>query len=569
MTVLFVVLGIVAFGGGLCMHQAGAQQAPADKSPAVGEKGEKKGETPANDPPKTFTNSIGMKFVWIPPGNFMMGSPKEEKERVINEAQHKVTLSKGFYMGVYPVTQEQWQAVMGNNPSKFKGEKNLPVEQVSWEDCQEFIKKLRDKDKKLYRLPTESEWEYACRAGTKTPFYFGETISTDQANYNGDTIYGNGKKGVYRERTTTVGSFPANAWGLHDVHGNVWQWCQDWHAGDYPEKDVVDPQGPQNPPDHLRVLRGGSWYDDARYARSASRYWNVPGHRFSSIGCRLCFFVETLQKQEKEADKPKALSKIEPPGGVPLPVVEPGTNRIGVDELNRVRKRLESVPGEDLEKWVIELERIMDVKLEDGHPSPKQGCRTDFVIHMSLAFDDLKWNAKAADKLFKRACTMPTAEAKAWKEAFESLLKKEIGLKKTGQAEFEPLSGGPPWAVALVLIPVDALHEGPKYSAERGKKYLARLKQLTAEDVSLWRNKVDKFGGTDLDAAVNIILLDDFFNKDKFQRDKFKAAIEQQQEKEKAPAKESGESKEGKPMDRKDGEEKKKPTEKEQQEKKS
>ena len=196
------------------------------------------------DPPKNFTNSIGMKFVWIPPGNFMMGSPKEEKERQDNETQHKVTLTKGFYMGVYTVTQEQWQEVMGNNPSHFKGEKNLPVEKVSWDDCQEFIKKLREKDKKPYRLPTEAEWEYACRAGTTTPFHFGETISTDQANYNGNFIYGNGKKGVYREKTTPVGSFPANAWGLHDMHGNVWQWCQDWY-GDYPQKDVVDPQGPE------------------------------------------------------------------------------------------------------------------------------------------------------------------------------------------------------------------------------------------------------------------------------------------------------------------------------------
>ena len=167
------------------------------------------------DPPKDFTNSIGMKFVWIPPGNFMMGSPKEEKERrSTDETQHKVTLTKGFYMGVYTVTQEQWQEVMGNNPSHFKGEKNLPVEKVSWDDCQEFIKKLREKDKKAYRLPTEAEWEYACRAGTTTPFHFGETISTDQANYNGNVIYGNGKKGVYRKKTTPVGSFPANAWGF-------------------------------------------------------------------------------------------------------------------------------------------------------------------------------------------------------------------------------------------------------------------------------------------------------------------------------------------------------------------
>ena len=241
------------------------------------------------DPPKDFTNSIGMKFVWIPPGNFMMGSPKEEKERGDNETQHKVTLTKGFYMGVYPVTQEQWQEIMGKNPSFFQGEKNLPVETVSWEDCQEFVKKLREKDKKAYRLPTESEWEYACRAGTTTPFHFGETISTDQANYNGEAVYGNGKKGIYRKKTTPVGSFPANAWGLHDMHGNVWQWCQDCY-GDYPQKDVVDPQGPEKGAFHL--LRGGSWSSLPLYCRSACRFWDGPGYRGFNFGCRLCFCLD-------------------------------------------------------------------------------------------------------------------------------------------------------------------------------------------------------------------------------------------------------------------------------------
>jgi formylglycine-generating enzyme required for sulfatase activity len=246
-------------------------------------------------PPEPFTNSLGMKFVWISPGNFMMGSPKEEKERVANETQHKVTLTKGFYMGVYTVTQGEWQAVMGKNPSLFKGErnpkgeKNLPVEMVSWNDCQEFIKKLREKDKKLYRLPSEAEWEYACRAGTTTSFYFGETISTDQANYNGNFTYGTGKKGVDREKTTPVGSFPANAWGLHDMHGNVLQWCQDWY-GDYPQKDVVDPQGPENGED--RVLRGGSWIGNPVFCRSAFRNWNDPGHRYLFIGCRLCLYLD-------------------------------------------------------------------------------------------------------------------------------------------------------------------------------------------------------------------------------------------------------------------------------------
>jgi formylglycine-generating enzyme required for sulfatase activity len=245
--------------------------------------------TAPKTPAKNFTNGLGMKFVWIPPGSFMMGSPKEEKERGDEETHHKITLSKGFYMGIYTVTQEQWKEIMGNNPSFYKGEKNLPVETVSWEDCQKFIKKLREKDKKPYRLPTEAEWEHACRAGTKTPFSFGETISTDQANYNGNVTYGNGKKGVYREKTTPVGSFPSNAFGLHDMHGNVLQWCQDWY-GDYQQKDVLDPQGPEK--GENRVLRGSSWGSFPVNCRSAFRYGVGPGNRGYNDGFRLCFFVE-------------------------------------------------------------------------------------------------------------------------------------------------------------------------------------------------------------------------------------------------------------------------------------
>jgi hypothetical protein len=211
------------------------------------------------------------------------------------------------------------------------------------------------------------------------------------------------------------------------------------------------------------------------------------------------------------------LGKIQPPGGVPLPLGAPGTP-ITVDFLRKAKKRLEVAPQKDLDKWLVELERIMDKKLEGDFA--KQACRTYFVTRMSVAFDDLKWNAKAADNLFQRAQTMPASEAKVWKEAFEAQLKKEIGQTATTN-----YAGGPAYAVPLVLIPVEALHEGQKYSAERGKKYLARLKQLTAEDVSLWKDKVDKFGGTELDAAVNIILLDDYFDKEQFQRDKFKAAI--------------------------------------------
>lgn len=221
-----------------------------------------------------------------------------------------------------------------------------------------------------------------------------------------------------------------------------------------------------------------------------------------------------------DASKSNDLGTIRPPGGVPLRIAGPD-RKISVDGLSRVKTRLEAVPAAVLEKWVVELERIIDIKLKDGIPSAKQTCRTDFVIHMSVAFDDLKWNARTADELFHRAESLPASEARTWKEAFELLLNQQIGQTDTSNYD-----GGPAWAVPLVLIPVDSLYEGQKYSIERGRKYLARLKQLTADDVTLWREKVDEFGGTTLDAVMNIILLDDHFDNENFQRDRFLAAIE-------------------------------------------
>jgi formylglycine-generating enzyme required for sulfatase activity len=218
---------------------------------------------------------VQMEFTSIPAGSFMMGSLASERGRDWDEGQHQVTITKPFRLGVYEVTQEQWQAVMGSNPSYFKGNKK-PVKKVSWDDANEFCRKLSNLTGGTFRLPTEAEWEYACRAGTTTAFNTGETISTDQANYNGNYTYGNGRKGVDRERTTPVGSFKSNAWGLYDMHGNVWEWCSDWH-GDYLKGSVSDPKGPGN--GRNRVLRGGSWYNDPEYCRSAYRDGFAPGFR--------------------------------------------------------------------------------------------------------------------------------------------------------------------------------------------------------------------------------------------------------------------------------------------------
>jgi uncharacterized protein (TIGR02996 family) len=151
-----------------------------------------------------LAKGVDMTFAWIPPGTFLMGSPPEEPERREDEALHEVTLAQGFYLGIHALTQAQWRAVMGANPSYFKG-KNRPVENLSWDDCQAFCTKLSQKEGKLFGLPSEAEWEYACRAGTTTPFHFGETLSTEQANYDGNFPYGQGTKGEYRRETTSSG----------------------------------------------------------------------------------------------------------------------------------------------------------------------------------------------------------------------------------------------------------------------------------------------------------------------------------------------------------------------------
>ena len=216
-------------------------------------------------------NGVILEMVLIPGGSFLMGSPDKEVGRKDNESpQHQVTLQP-FFMSKYPITQEQYQTIMGENPSNFKG-KNRPVETVTWYNAIEFCKKLSKKTGKIYRLPSESQWEYACRAGTTTPFYFGETITTDLVNFNGNHNYGNAPEGTHRKQTTDVGSFPPNAFGLYDMHGNVWEWCQDvWH--DNYDGAPTDGSAWETEADD-RLLRGGCWYDDSRDCRSAWRMNN-------------------------------------------------------------------------------------------------------------------------------------------------------------------------------------------------------------------------------------------------------------------------------------------------------
>ncbi|MDZ8079496.1 MAG: SUMF1/EgtB/PvdO family nonheme iron enzyme [Nostoc sp. DcaGUA01] len=216
-------------------------------------------------------NGITLEMVHIPGGIFMMGSPEGEKNRDSDESpQHQVKVP-GLFMGKYEVTQAQYEAIMGTNRSNFKGKKR-PVEKVSWDNAVDFCKKLSQKTGRTYRLPSEAEWEYACRAGTTTPFYFGETITTDLVNYDGNSPYGSAPKGEYRQQTIDVGKFPPNSFGLYDMCGNVWEWCQDVYNKNYqsaPKDGSAWLTGENN---NKKLMRGGSWRYGAADCRSALRF---------------------------------------------------------------------------------------------------------------------------------------------------------------------------------------------------------------------------------------------------------------------------------------------------------
>jgi sulfatase modifying factor 1 len=250
-------------------------------------------QTSAETPPaKTDSSAEGkpfaipdlsMEMLWVKPGTFEMGSPSSEKDRQDRETPHAVTLTQGFYLGKHEVTQSQWEKVMGSNPSHFKGG-DRPVEKVSWTYVTSFCNKLTASERTAgrlpagmtYQLPTEAQWEYACRAGTNTTFSFGDSLTSAQANIHG----GPGK-------TTAVGEYPANGWGFHDMHGNVWEWCADRY-GIYPTVAATDPVGPVGPADGSgRVTRGGSWIFAANDTRSATRTGVVPGGSSDYLGFRL------------------------------------------------------------------------------------------------------------------------------------------------------------------------------------------------------------------------------------------------------------------------------------------
>ena len=254
---------------------------------------------------------INLDMMLIPSGSFQMGTPDQEIERLCKEydrdyfqresPQHTVNIS-AFFMGRYPITQAQWRAIaatakididLETNPSRFKGDE-LPVESVKWYKATEFCKRLSRETKREYRLPSEAEWEYACRAGTTTPFYFGETITGELANYDAGYTYADEPKGEYREETTPVGQFPPNAFGLYDMHGNVWEWCADtWHDN-YDRAPRDGSVWIKNGDDNCSPLRGGSWYFNPNYCRSAFRLLNDRPYSYNNGFRVVCGAGRTL-----------------------------------------------------------------------------------------------------------------------------------------------------------------------------------------------------------------------------------------------------------------------------------
>ena len=240
---------------------------------------------------RTITNSVGMELARIPAGEFLMGSADDDPgAREDEKPRHPVRIPKPFYAGVYEVTQAEFERVMAQNPSSFT-RRGVPVDNVSWYAAVEFCRRLSNlpaekEAGRVYRLPTEAEWEYACRAGTTTVFHFGDSLSSTQANFNGEHPFGGAEAGPFLNRTAPVGSYEPNAFGLYDMHGNLHEWCMDRFDRDsYRASPTDDPQGPRH--GTSRVIRGGNWYSDGRDCRSAFRYADLPEGRFYALGIRV------------------------------------------------------------------------------------------------------------------------------------------------------------------------------------------------------------------------------------------------------------------------------------------
>ena len=309
---MIINAGFLAVVGGFCLMASLAMGAETAPLPAIASTAQAAPAAPAVDRPAWASASgqdrygawadlrvagVSQRFRWIPPGTFTMGSPQTEQnagaatpptgkpDMFADEVQHQVTLTQGYWLADSTCTQALWQAVTGANPAMFTDSPQNPVEQVSWNDCQQFLTTLDARvPAGAFRLPSEAQWEYACRAGTTTAFSFGSTITPEQVNYDGNFPFGDAPKGLYRQKTVAVKSLPPSPWGLYEMHGNVFQWCDDWY-GDYTGGDARDPTGPLY--GAYRVVRGGSCGNQARSCRSAYRKQAPQDFRNVNLGFRI------------------------------------------------------------------------------------------------------------------------------------------------------------------------------------------------------------------------------------------------------------------------------------------
>ncbi|MDM8541733.1 SUMF1/EgtB/PvdO family nonheme iron enzyme [Desulfococcaceae bacterium HSG9] len=412
-----------------------------------------------------FKNSLGMEFVYIPPGEFMTASNA-------NVWQHKVILSKGFYMQTTEVTQGQWKKIMGGNPSFFRrcGD-DCPVESVSWYDVQKFIKKLNRNEKNTkYRLPTEAQWEYACRAGTRTPFAFGRCLSTDQANYNGSHPLQSCPKGKYRKKPIDVASLEPNQWGLYDMHGNVSEWCQDRDDHYLQQGTVTDPVGSSI--GFHRILRGGSWHAHASFCRSDSSSTNGAGGGLNYIGVRLVMSLQAPLKPEPQeaiplkaqvkkeltepvvlttkavheydtSDKPRLVNSL----GMEFVHIPPGVFMMGSPKYEQGRARYSK---ERLHKVILTKGFYMQTtevtqgqweKVMGKNPSSFKGCGDDCPVEMVSWNDTQKFIQKLNSDAKNTRYSLPT-EAQ-WEYACRAGTQTPFAFGKCLSADQANYNGNP------------------------------------------------------------------------------------------------------------------------------
>lgn len=371
----------------LCAEENTSSGLPIPASPQEAESLQKITASDMNIPVEAeimLGNNISMKFVLIPSGQFHMGAPDTESKRGADECPvHWVKISKPFYMGKYEVAQLQYNTVMDTRKNcKFKGD-TFPVENINWYEVNAIFNRLCNRYGLKFRLPTEAEWEYACRAGTSTPFYTGETINDAQANYDCRDVYGKGINGVYIGVTTAVGSYPPNAFGLYDMHGNVWEWCDDRYGSNYYSRgDMIDPKGQSD--EEKYVVRGGSWKDGPSELRSANRNAQGRGADKKYLGFRVVLeipesgsigFLSSIKNQDVNSIQMQTKSeKIESPNAPPKMFV-PIEHELAYNE--KTKRGYISVKGKGLEArpWMMkkigEVCSSKNIVIQDGtQPEP-------------------------------------------------------------------------------------------------------------------------------------------------------------------------------------------------------